>query len=292
MKKIFEGAGVAIVTPFKENKIDYNALEKLIDIDIDKGVSAIILLGTTGEGATISLKERFEIIKFAKNIIRGRVKLIVGTGHNDFKTCVKNTIIAKKLGADGVLVVTPYYNKTSQQGIVEYYTRLAKIGIPIIMYNVPSRTGLNIELNTLKILIEVDNICGIKESTCDINRIIELTRICKNKIAVYSGEDHLNYVFYTLGATGCVSVTANVLADKVQEVYRLSKNQEFSAALKLQESLAEINKLMFIDINPIPIKTLMAKQGLIDKELRMPLVSLSVENDEKLLKLINIDKII
>lgn len=282
MKSIFEGTGVAIVTPFRNGKIDYNALEKLINMNIEKGVRAIILLGTTGEGVTINLDERYSVIKFAKRVIAGRVKLVVGTGNNNFAICKQNTIIAKELGVDGALIVTPYYNKTSQAGLVEYYKRLCGVGIPIIMYNVPSRTGLNIELDTVQELLEEDMIYGIKESTSDITRIIELSKICKNKIALYSGEDNLNYVFYALGASGAISVAANVVAEKVQEVFDLCKAGKSKDALELQNNLSELNKLLFVETNPIPIKTIMAKIGLISNEVRLPLVNITEKNERKI----------
>lgn len=272
MKSLFEGTGVAIVTPFRNNKIDYASLNRIIEKDIREGVKAIILLGTTGEGVSLTNEEREDVIRFSKNIIDGRVKLIVGTGNNNFITCQENTLMAKKLGADGVLVVTPYYNKTTQKGLIEYYERLAEFGIPIIMYNVPSRTGLNIEIETVKKLLNCDMIYGLKESTSDINRIIELSRICKDNIALYSGEDHLNYLFYCLGANGCISVTANVLADKVEAVYEAVKNGDIKKGLKIQNELSEINSAMFVETNPIPIKNFMMQMDLIDDEVRMPLV--------------------
>ena len=290
MKNVFEGIGVAIVTPFKDDKIDYESFEKIINRDIDFGVSAIIVLGTTGEGVAISEIERRDIISFAKSVINGRCKLIVGTGNCNYETCFYNTVMAKHLGADAALVVTPYYNKTTQAGIVEYYKRLTKVGLPIILYNVPSRTGLNIELNTIKQLIDEPLICGIKESTADINRIIELCMICKNKMAVYSGEDSLNYVFYSLGANGCISVAANICADKVKLVYDNVKNGKFSEALKIQENLSELNKILFIETNPIPVKAIMGKMELIKQDTRMPLVPLTKENEKNIEKLFEQDE--
>ncbi len=285
MKCLFEGCGVAIVTPFKNGEVDYYSFFKIIDADIKKGAKSIIILGTTGEGVSVSSEERENIIRFSKSVIKGRAKLIVGTGNNNFITCQENTIMAKNLGADGALVVTPYYNKTTQNGLVEYYSRLSEIGIPIIMYNVPSRTGLNIEIETVEKLLNCDMIYGLKESTCDINRIIELSQICKDKISLYSGEDPLNYVFYCLGAQGCISVTANVLAEKVQAVYDFVKSGDIKNALKTQNELSEINSAMFVETNPIPVKNLMSHLNLIDEEVRMPLVKASDKTDSLLLKL-------
>ena len=279
MKSLFEGVGVALVTPFKNTEIDYRALSKLIGRAIAQKADAIVILATTGEGATIKPDERVEMIKFCSRTINGRTKLIVGTGHNDFYTCYLNTHIAKSLSVDGALVVTPYYNKTSKQGLIKFYNELSQIGLPLIIYNVPSRTGLNISLDTLeKIVDSNDMIYGIKESTTDISRIQKLCRICHKKIAVYSGEDDLNYLFYCLGAQGTISVTANVDCARVKKVYESIMHGDFSTALKTQNSLAELNETLFVETNPIPVKALMSKMGLIENELRLPLVRLSDEN--------------
>ena len=168
---------------------------------------------------------------------------------------------------------------------MEYYSKLAEIGIPIIMYNVPSRTGLNIEVKTVEKLLNCEMIYGLKESTCDINRIIELAKICKDNISLYSGEDNLNYVFYCLGAQGCISVTANVVADKVQQVYELTKKGDFNKALQIQNQLDEINYAMFVETNPIPVKKFMSYINLIDEEVRLPLVKAEEKTCSLLLKL-------
>lgn len=285
MKSLFEGTGVAIVTPFKNNKIDYDALRTLIHGHIKSGVKAIVLLGTTGEGSTLTQYERKTIIEFAKQEICNKTKLIVGTGHNNFETCIDNTKMAKKMGADGVLIVTPYYNKTTQDGLIEYYSKLSEIGIPIIMYNVPSRTGLNIDILTVQRLIENEMIYGLKECTSDINRIIKLSKICKDKIALYSGEDNLNYIFYCLGGNGAISVTANIYPQKVQAVYENIQLRNFHQALQMQNELDELNHLLFIETNPVPVKTLMHEMGIIEKEVRMPLVNVTQENASLLHKL-------
>ena len=285
MKSLFEGCGVAIVTPFKNGQVDYAGFYKIINKDISKGAKAIVVLGTTGEGVSIVGQERADIIKFAKNVIGKRAKLIVGTGSNNFITCQENTLMAKQLGADGVLVVTPYYNKTTQKGIVEYYTRLAEFNVPIIMYIVPSRTGLNIDVDTVKTLVKNKMIYGLKESTDDINRIIQLSNICRDNIALYSGEDSLNFIFYCLGANGTISVTANVVADKVQAVYDAVNNGEINKAREIQNSLNEINQAMFLETNPIPVKNFMSQLDLIHDEVRFPLVSAEDKTKSLLLKL-------
>ncbi|MBO5022632.1 MAG: 4-hydroxy-tetrahydrodipicolinate synthase [Clostridia bacterium] len=284
MKKLFDGVGIAIATPFKYNKVDYASLKKLINKGIKEGASAIIVLGTTGEGSTISAKERAEILHFCRQIIPPKVKMIVGTGNNNFTLAMQNTITAKQAGADGVLVVTPYYNKTTQRGLVEYYKRLATLQIPIIMYNVPARTGLNIDLATVEQIIkENPYVYGIKEATCDINRIMQLCQICQDKIAVYSGEDDLNFLFYCLGADGTISVTANSFTKQTVDVYKLVKQEKLKEAFSLHQKLSPINKMMFCETNPIPVKYFLKQMDIIAlDEVRMPLVELSPQNKEKI----------
>ncbi len=282
MRSLFEGVGVALVTPFIGDMIDYESVSKIIDRDIRLGAKAIVILATTGEGSTISSKERIEMIKLCKKIVNNRAKLIVGCGHNDFNTCYENTLMAKMLGADGALVVTPYYNKTTQRGIINYYELLSQLQFPLIVYNVPSRTGLNIELSTIEQMINTNPyIYGIKESTCDISRITRLCNICKDKIPVYSGEDALNYVFYCLGGKGCISVTANILPQKVAEVYNNVKAGKMQEALNLQNKLQKVDDAMFIETNPIPVKGMMHSLGLIKSDkVRLPLVNLEDKNQQ------------
>ena len=288
MKKLFEGAGVALVTPFKDGEIDFFSMHKLLTKCLNENAQAIVILATTGEGTTISQTERKQIITFCKSVIKGKAKLIVGTGNNNFETCYHNTIEAKVLGADGALVVTPYYNKTTQTGLVEYYQKLSQIEFPIIMYNVPARTGLNLELDTIKQIIKTNKwVFGIKESTCDINRIIKLHQICKNKIAIYSGEDALNLIFYSLGGDGTISVTANAFCEDVQGVFETARQNDFETALKLQNKLQPTNEILFCETNPIPVKYMLKAMKLIESdEVRMPLVSLSNKNRQKIDKLI------
>ena len=280
MKKIFDGVGVAIVTPFLNGKVDYDSMGKLVDKSINDGADAIIALGTTGEGSTIGILERKKIIEFCKSRIGKRAKLIIGTGNNNFKTCLKYTKMARDLGADGALVVTPYYNKTTQQGLIQYYALLSNLKFPLIMYNVPSRTGLNIDTNTVCKIIETNPyVYGIKESTTDINRIMKLHEICKDKIAVYSGEDSLNHIFYYLGSSGCISVTANILTREVKEIFKYSR-QNNPLSLAKQNNIQKINESLFIETNPIPIKNLLFKKGLISSsEVRMPLIELTHQNN-------------
>lgn len=283
MKSLFNGCSVALVTPFKGSKIDFRALERIVRNDMESGAEAIVILATTGEGATISEDERKEVISLCRKLTAGKTQLIVGTGNNNFDTCLRLTKMAKDLGADGALVVTPYYNKTTQRGLITYYENLAKLHFPMIMYNVPSRTGLSIELGTIEKIIATNEwIYGIKESTTDITRISKLCSICKDNIAVYSGEDELNYIFYCLGAQGTISVTANILADKVQKVFTLASKKRYGEALALQRELDPINEVLFCETNPVPIKHFMSLTGLVGSDVRMPLVPLSKENKVKI----------
>lgn len=283
MKSLFEGCGVALVTPLKGSKIDFRALERIVLSDIESGAQAIIILATTGEGVTISEDERKEVISLCRKLTAGKTQLIVGTGNNNFSTCLRLTKMAKDLGADGALVVTPYYNKTTQRGLITYYKNLAKLQFPMIMYNVPSRTGLTIELDTIEKIISTNEwIYGIKESTTDITRISKLCLICKDNIAVYSGEDELNYIFYSLGAQGAISVTANVFADKVEKVFTLTRQKKYDKALALQRELSPINEALFCETNPIPVKYFMSLAGLTSSDVRLPLIPLSKENKAKI----------
>lgn len=286
MKSVFEGCGVALITPFKKNKVDFESLEKIINRDIENGAKAIVILATTGEGVSVSDGERKEIIKFCRKLTDGKTKLVVGTGNNNFEKCKENTLLAKDLDADAVLVVTPYYNKTSQTGIVKYYQNLSNFEIPMIMYNVPARTGLMIETETIRKIIETNPyVYGLKESTTDIARIIRLSRICNDKISLYSGEDELNFLFYCLGAQGTISVTANILTKEVQEIYQLVSQNKIQKALQLQQKISEINEILFCETNPVPIKFFMSLAKLCKKEIRLPLVDLCNQNKNKIRKI-------
>ena len=276
MKELFCGCGVALVTPFINNEVDYKSFKNLIVNCLNSGASAIVILATTGEGSTITLNERIKLTKLAKKTIANRCKLIVGTGNNNFTECLKLTNLAKKQGADAALIVTPYYNKTTQEGIINFYDKLSKIELPIIVYNVPARTGLNIELETIKKLISNNKmIIGIKESTTDISRIIALHNICKDKIAIYSGEDNLNFLFYCLGASGTISVTANAFPKQVSKLYDLVKNNQLEQARSLSQNLSKFDNALFIEPTPIPVKFLLTQLNLLaSDEVRLPLIQL------------------
>lgn len=286
MKKVvFKGSCTAIITPFKNGEVDFESFEKLIEHQIKNGVDAIVVLGTTGEPSTLSGKEKKEIVCFAKKQINGRVKLIVGTGANCTKTTVEQSVLAEKLGAEALLIVTPYYNKCTQKGLLEHFKKVADaVKIPIIIYNVPGRTGVNILPETAAKLSEVENICGIKEASGDIMQIMKLCKILSTKMAVYSGDDALNFLFLILGALGVISVTGNVLPKEIKNLCTFVFENKVEKAKDLQEKLMEINKNLFIEVNPIPVKFACAQKGLCLNELRLPLTPLEKEHGEILKK--------
>ncbi len=284
MKSIFRGVCPALVTPFKNNDIDIESLKVLIQKQLNENADAICILGTTGEASTITDSERKKIITTTIKCVDKKCKVIVGCGTNDFEKTKRYILQAKKLGANAALVVTPYYNKTTQNGLYNYYQKLCEIGLPIIAYNVPSRTGMNIDFVTLKKLSKLKNIFGIKESSSDINRIINVCKICSGKMPVYSGEDNLNYIFYMLGASGCISVTANLYCKKVKEIFDLVSKQKIKKAVKLQFNLDRVNESLFLETNPIPIKALLAEKGYIKNELRLPLEKMSKGSKKIMLK--------
>ena len=281
MKYVFKGSCVALITPFKNDKVDFDSLKKLINYQLDNGTDAILVLGTTGEPSTMTVEEKHAIIDFAKKEIGSKAKLIVGTGGNNTKKVIEDSLYAKEHGADALLVVTPYYNKCTQNGLVKHYKMVAEaVKMPIIAYNVPGRTGVNILPETAVKLAEIPEICGIKEASGNINQIIAISKALKEKMAVYSGDDSLNYTFMTLGSLGCISVTANVLPKEVKEVVDLCFNNNYALACEKHEKLLEVNKNLFIEVNPIPVKYAAEVMNLCGGEIRMPLTELEDKNKE------------
>lgn len=277
-KELFTGVCTALVTPFLDDgEIDYSAFERLINRQINSHIDAILILGTTGEASTISYQERGKLIKLARKTIPQHIKLLIGTGCNSTKFALKYTLQAQKLGADGVMLVTPYYNKCSQKGAFEHYKYIIEnSNIPIILYNVPSRTGFNLAIDTIKKLSTFQNIVGIKEASSNLSHIKQELAEIKN-MAIYSGNDDLNELFLTSGASGVVSVLSNVYPKLVKDIcQKISKNctqqKEFST-LKL------FNQNLFVDVNPIPVKYVLFKMGLIKYNFRLPLTRLEKKDE-------------
>ncbi len=289
MKKIiFEGSGVAIVTPFtNDNKINYDELKKLIDFQIKNNTDAIVVCGTTGESATLSNSERRELIKFTVEYVNHRVPVIAGTGSNNTQYAIELTKYAESINVDGALVVTPYYNKTTQKGLICHYTSIANsVSIPIIMYNVPSRTGLNIEPNTAFELSNVKNIVAIKEASGNISQVLKIKELCQDNLQIYSGNDDQIVPILACGGIGVISVLANVKPNITHYICANFFDGKIKEALNLQiQNLPLINSL-FCETNPIPIKYVLNRMNYNVGQTRLPLVGLSNEHIEEINKLI------
>lgn len=281
-KTIFKGVGTALITPFKEDfSVDYEAFEKLCESQIDSGVNALIVGGTTGEGATLKAEEKQKLISVAVEVACGRAAVIAGTGANDTQKAVSATKDALRAGADAALVVTPYYNKTSQTGLIEYYKRIADVGLSIIAYHVPSRTGMRIKPETMRKIAEIKNVCGLKEADILNAETVERIRGLREcGAALYSGSDELNLPFFSLGAAGVISVLSNILPKEVLRVYSLFTDGNLEECIKAQMRLNGLIGALFIDVNPIPVKYAMALIGACENVLRSPLVTLDEDKKE------------
>lgn len=285
MKKqtLFKGSAVALVTPFDKNgKVNFFALKHLIDYQIANGTKALVVLGTTGEASTISKSEREKIIKFSVCQAGGQIPVIVGTGSNSTEKAIEQTKQAETLGADGVLVVTPYYNKCNQEGLFLHFKQIAKsTKLPIILYNVPSRTGVNILPSTLLNLAKIKNIVGIKEASDNMSQIAEICHKKPPNFAVYSGDDLLTVPIMSLGSDGVISVTANAEPEKVSLMCEFMLKQDISNALRLHNQLFNLNKALFLDVNPICIKHYLNLLGFNVGKPRLPLTEVSFEIKQK-----------
>ena len=285
MKSVFRGSCVALITPFKNNGIDEEKLINLLQFQLKNKTDAILVLGTTGEPATMTKEEKIKVIDIAKRVVGNKAKLIVGAGSNCTKTAIESGLLAKEHGADAILVVTPYYNKCTQNGLIEHYKAIAKeVALPIIVYNVPGRTGVNILPETAVKLSEIPEVCGIKEASGNISQITTLCKLLKDKMAVYSGDDSLNYVFMTLGALGSISVTANILPKQVREVVDNCLQNNYQKALLMHEKLLEINKNLFVEVNPIPVKYASKLLNLTNGEVRLPLTEIEEKNKDVIIE--------
>ena len=276
---IFKGSSVALVTPFNDkNEINYFELQRLIEFQIASGTKAIIILGTTGESATITQEERSKIIRFCVAQINHRIPLIVGTGSNSTETAIKQSKEAEKLGADGLLIVTPYYNKTNQDGIFIHYKSIAKsTKLPIIIYNVPSRTGINILPETIVKLSKIKNIVGLKDAGGNISQSIKYLQQLPKDFALYSGDDLITYPLMCMGYHGVISVTANAHPDLVNSMCESLLFKNYENALRLHRLLYEMNSALFLDINPICVKFYM---NLLGKKVGKPRSPLTFPNKE------------
>lgn len=268
---IFRGVGTALVTPLHKGEIDYNALERLIERQIEAGVDALVIGGTTGEAATLSDEERYTLYREAKRIINSRVKLILGTGTNDTRTSIRHTKEAEKVGCDGILVVTPYYNKGTTEGLYNHFRKIASSSsLPIMLYNVPSRTGVNLGIDLLERLGEIENIVAIKEASDSTDRLVEIAALIP-EIALYSGNDSQIYPCLSLGGMGVVSVVSNLCPRQTVNLCKQFFAGNIREALKIQHGMLPIIKALFLETNPAPIKYALMKMGLCEGEMRLPM---------------------
>lgn len=282
MKKlIFRGAATALITPFKEGKVDYDALSRLLEDQIAAKIGGLVICGTTGESATMTDREKIDTVAFSVKQVNGRVPVIAGAGSNNTAHSIELCRAACDAGADALLIVTPYYNKTSQTGLVRMYTAIAdEAGAPLILYNVPSRTGVNIEPSTYAILADHPNINAIKEANGNISSIAETASLVKDKIALYCGNDDQIVPMLALGAQGVISVLSNVLPKETSEICDLFFEGKVSESAALQLRMIPLIKALFSDVNPIPVKEAMAMLCYCTGELRLPLVPMSDEKRE------------
>ncbi len=286
-KTIFKGTCTACITPFTQDGIDYDALERQIEFQIAHGIDALCILGTTGEAPTITDSEYDYIAKFAYDKIAGRVKYILGSGSNCTKKAIDKSVLAEKIGADGLLVVTPYYNKCTQKGLVKYYNDICdSVNIPILCYNVPARTGVNILPQTMAEIAEHKNIGGIKEACGNMEQICETARLIRGKTALYSGDDNLNLAMLSIGSMGLISVASNVAPKEVGFVAKYYFAGENEKAVELQERLLPLIDQMFTEVNPIPVKKAMQLIGLDSGIVRAPLTELEDAHQKTLISVL------
>jgi 4-hydroxy-tetrahydrodipicolinate synthase len=280
---MFKGSIVAIVTPFRDGKVDERALEELVEWHISEGTNAIVPVGTTGESATLNYEEHYRVIEIVVNKVNKRIPVIAGTGANSTEETIMMTKEAEKLGADGALLVAPYYNKPTQEGIYRHYRTVAdSVSLPLVLYNVPSRTAINITPETVARLAEIENIVAIKEASGNMRQVSDIIRLCGDKITVLSGDDFTTFPLLMLGGKGVISVTANVMPKKVSEMCRLCEEGRIDEARDIHYYLEPLNAAMFLETNPIPVKTALAMMGKIKEEMRLPLCEMSEKNKEKL----------
>jgi len=284
MKKqmIFKGVGTALITPFKNGRIDFTALERIIEKQIEARVSALIIGGTTGEAATLSDIERYNLFEFTREKTGGRTKLIFGTGTNDTKAAVRHTRRAEEIGCDGVLVVTPYYNKGTFRGVERHYTEIAgATELPVILYNVPSRTGVNLTLSQLEKLSEINNIIAIKEAGDSMDRYVSLAALGES-LGLYAGNDSQIYTTLALGGLGVISVLSNVCPALAVEICESFFRGDYNKSRELQIKALPLIFALFTETNPAPVKYAMHRLGLCENELRLPLMNVSEESQEKI----------
>lgn len=280
---IFKGSAVAIVTPFHNNKVDFEKLKELLEWHINEGTDAIVICGTTGEASTMSKEEKEKTIKFTVDAVNKRIPVIAGTGSNDTASAIEMSIYAESVGVDGLLVITPYYNKTTNKGLIKHFEAINNaVETPIILYNVPSRTGVNISPNQLLELSKLKNIVAIKEASGNISQVAEMKALCGKNIDIYSGNDDQIIPIMSLGGLGVISVLANILPNETHEMTKAFLDNNLDKALKLQLQNINLIKALFIETNPVPVKCALNLMGKDAGDFRLPLCEMDKSNLESL----------
>ena len=284
---VFEGSCTAIITPFGEHGIDYDRLQKNLAFQYENGTAAIVVCGTTGEAATLSFEEQQELLRVCIRDYGGKLKIIAGIGNNNTRAALRSAESAKALGADAVLMVTPYYNKSTQRGLIEHFRYVAdRVDLPLILYNVPSRTGIGLTAESCKILSQHPNINGIKEASGDIALAGKIRALCGDELFLWSGNDDCTLPLMSLGAKGVISVASNLVPGVVAKLCALCLEGDFPAAVELYARYADLFSALFIETNPIPVKAAMRALEMDSGLLRLPLVSIAEENQAKLLSVL------
>lgn len=285
-QSIFKGAATAIITPMKRGEVDFDALRRLVDFQIENGIDALVAAGTTGESSTLTDEEHVEVIKTVVDRAAGRVPVIAGTGSNDAAYAIKLSQDACRLGADALLLVTPYYNKATQAGLIAMYKEIAaNVDRPIVLYNVPSRTGVNIEPSTYLALADVPNIVAIKEANGNIGKIVETMSLVSGKLDLYSGNDDQIVPLMSLGGLGVISVLSNLLPRETSEMCHAFLRGDIRAAAAAQFRYHRLIDALFSEVNPIPVKAAMTRMGYGDGSIRLPLTPMTEANENKLVAL-------
>lgn len=292
-KTVFKGIATALITPFDGDKVSYDAFGRLIDWQIEQGINALVVAGTTGEASTLTDDEHRDVIAYAVKRANGRVPVIAGTGSNDTGYALDLTRCACEAGADAVLVVTPYYNKCTQKGLVKMFTKIADSSdAPVILYNVPSRTGVNIEPATYEALADHENIVGIKEANGNISKIVDTMARVRGKLDLYSGNDDQIVPLMSLGGVGAISVLSNIMPKQTVEISDAVFAGDYERAAMLQCKYHSLIDSLFCEVNPIPVKAAMAAMGFCENSLRLPLTEMDEANEKKMLSLMKAEGLI
>jgi len=284
---MFKGSFVALVTPFRNGKVGFGDYDKLLDYHLASGTNGILLCGTTGEGATLTRDEYREILSFVKGKLDGKLPIIAGIGSNDTRVAIENARICEEIGIDGLLAISCYYNKPTQAGHIAHFTKIASsTRLPIIIYNIPGRTSVNLLPSTLLRLCDVPNIVGVKESSGDMKQVLQIRRLCGDRLTVLSGEDLMVVPILSIGGSGVISATANILAKEMADICRLFFEGRVAEAARIQTEIADVVNACFIETNPGPVKAALEAIGRCSGELRLPLVEMLPGNRERLLSTI------